>query len=304
MKPWFLSCLVLAYATSCSHAGGPVGVGPVGTPLESEVRRLVPPHRSTASIRVMSYNVRDERMDSGERGWEVRAPLVAALVARVAPDVLGVQEASAAQVRFLSDALPWHGVVASGVVDGGEAGAHNAVFVDLRRWRVVDRGMFWFSSEPETPGTRDPDARHPRACTWVELEERYRPIRMVVMNTHLDHQGAAARERALRLLERWGAEHADEPLFVIGDFNTERGDPSLEEFIERLRLDDVGEGQTFHRFGGDMEGPRIDFVLARGVDGLEQVHVEDSDSARASDHFPVVVDARLRVTLEEGVDVR
>ncbi|WP_418281193.1 endonuclease/exonuclease/phosphatase family protein [Halorubrum sp. DTA98] len=156
-------------------------------------------------IRAMSYNVRYANRNDHHDAWYARRDAVAGLVRFHRPDVVGFQEPLPGQRDDLRERLPEYAFVGRGrrANDEGE-GCPVAVRTD--RWTIVDDGTVWLSETPEEPSIGW-DASYPRIATWARVEPRNaeeagggpdRPF--LVVNTHLDHEGARAREEAARLL--------------------------------------------------------------------------------------------------------
>ena len=123
-----------------------------------------------------------------------------------------------------------------------------------------------------------------------------------VLNTHFDHISLAAREFAATLIrERLAGLADDRPAIVMGDLNAHeeskalailRGDaadlPLLDSFRE-IVPERGDQEATFHNFGGNTAGSRIDFILHTGnlrtiEAGIDHAKFGDR---YPSDHFPI-----------------
>jgi endonuclease/exonuclease/phosphatase family metal-dependent hydrolase len=141
-------------------------------------------------MRVVSFNVRyDNPMDA--HTWREREGLCVRLIEELAPDVLGLQETLQHQVEGVRRALAGYDVVWAGRDDGGAHGESCPMFFRSALFRAVDSGHFWLSSTPAVPGSRSWGTACPRMCTFVVLETRAN-LRVLVMNTHMDHVSAEA----------------------------------------------------------------------------------------------------------------
>ncbi len=253
---------------------------------------------------VMSYNIRVNVASDGENAWPHRADRVAALLKFHGADIAGLQEATALQVEDLVDRLPgydWYGV---GRDDGEEGGEFVPIFFRRDQFAVVDRGTFWLSSTPDTPGSVGWDAALPRVTSWVLLED-LQGRQFFVFNTHFDHRGEVARTESARLLWRTVQSRAgDRPAIVMGDFNTR---PDTEPYrvmtqapdgVEYLRdaatvIAPYGPDLTFGTFevGKERDG-RIDYIfVTSGVDVERTGVLTDQLQGRyPSDHLPVLTE--------------
>lgn len=263
-------------------------------------------------VSVMTFNVRGD-FDGGvatdkPNGWlamsgEHRRDQVLRLVEQANPDLLGVQEAYANQVREVDAALPGHDVYAVGRDDGRSAGEHCAVYYRRSRFERLAAGTFWLSETPDEPSTF-PGAACPRIASWVMLRDDANGGReLIVVNTHWDHVSAEARHHAAGLirgrLERFVA---GLPAIVMGDLNAnEASEPLRTLLADGLLIDSYRRVHptaepneaTYHGFRGKTEGTRIDFVLATRdfvATDAEIVRQEASDGRLPSDHYPVTAE--------------
>lgn len=260
--------------------------------------------RPEGSHIAISYNIRVNVASDGEHAWPHRADHVARLLRFHGAEIAGLQEATAPQIDDLVDRLPeydWYGV---GREDGAEAGEFVPIFYRRDRYTAVDRGVFWLSSTPETPGSVGWDAALPRVTTWVLLED-HTGARFYVFNTHFDHRGAAARAESAKLLRHMVASRAKgSPVLVMGDFNTrpdsEPYEVMLEDREDGMLLRDAfnvatpyGPDLTFSSFevGREEEG-RIDYVfVTKDVRVLRTgVLTDQYRGSYPSDHLPVLAE--------------
>jgi endonuclease/exonuclease/phosphatase family metal-dependent hydrolase len=265
-------------------------------------------------LRVMSFNIRGdfdlEKATDGSEAWnaisnEHRRDLVAKTIVEYGPDVLGVQEAFQHQLVDLERALDGYKFYGVGRDDGKEAGEQCAILYRTDRFRLLDHGTFWLSKTPEEAGTRFPDAACNRVASWVVLaDEKAAGREYLVINTHFDHVSRAAQEHGAKLIrERMTGLATGRPIIVMGDLNAReegkaltalRGDDGAadEQLIDSYRevvSDRGGKEATFHNFGGNTVGSRIDFILHSGdLRATEAgiVHTKVGDRF-PSDHFPV-----------------
>jgi len=271
---------------------------------------------SAGELRVMSFNLRYGTAPDGDDAWERRRTLVAATIAAFAPDLLGTQECLAFQRDQLLADLPGFAVVAVGRDDGGDAGEMCACFYRETRFALQASGTFWLSETPAVVASRGWDAALPRIATWLRLRDRATGRDLLWLNTHFDHQGAAARRASAALLHDWLAARADSvSLLVTGDFNVAAsGEPGS---IERTLTDGLpvpGEATavnvtpllrdtwtavhgavepelgTFHGFGRDPRPGRIDWILTSPDLAVRLAAIDRTaeDGRWPSDHHPVV----------------
>lgn len=256
-------------------------------------------------LTVMSYNIRTAVAQPGHE-WVDRAPLVAQVIARNEPDLLGMQEVRGNQLHDLLPSLTDHDWFGQGR-DGGTAGEYGPVFFRRSRFERLDAGDFWLSDTPDEPGSNTWPSLHARFVTWVRLRERHTGDELVYANTHLDHEssphGDDVRKKSAELIAERFAE-VDVPIVLTGDFNTERGS-AAHGALARAGFIDLSPGDeagTFHGYGPQRpENTRIDWVLGRVGAGSSHAHLEPLESivddleptSEASDHFPIVIRAQF-----------
>lgn len=251
---------------------------------------------------VVTCNVRYGTAADGADAWPDRRDLLAERLLAQQPAILGVQEALAFQVGFLQQHLPEHVRIGVGR-DGGDRGEFSALFVDRRRFEVMDSGTFWLSPTPDKVGSVGWDAALTRICTWALLRDRRDGRMLRVFNTHLDHRGREARRRAAEMIgERVAA--AQEPCLVLGDFNAGEASSPLQALraagLRDTFRDVHPEAQavgTFHGFRGGDRGDKIDYVLASAgvvTDAAAILNEPGGNGRFVSDHHPVMASVRLR----------
>jgi endonuclease/exonuclease/phosphatase family metal-dependent hydrolase len=143
-----------------------------------------------------------------------------------------------------------------------------------------------------------------RMVTWLKLRDRRdraaRPI--LVMNTHFDHVGQAARLESARLIATRAAEMGQGcSIIIMGDFNCDEDDPpyhallgaggqGLFDVYRRVHPVRSPNEATFHAFDASATaGNRIDWILASShFDAIEaRIDRRLFGGRPASDHFAV-----------------
>ena len=255
-------------------------------------------------FRVMSYNIRVD-VPTDNPTWAERRPHMAAQIAFLDPDILGVQEAHSTMVGYLADRLPGYDRYGLGRDDGGPVGETTTLFWKRDRYERIGADTFWCSPTPEVP-SKGWDAAYPRTVTRVVLRDRRDGGLLDVRNAHFDHVGEEAREQCAILVSRLTpAEVGGQTARVVlmGDFNTGPDTPPWRRIVasglrDARTLSPVvfGPAGTFNAFdiASDNEGVAIDHVFVGPNLAVDRFGVlTDSFGGRAiSDHFPVVADLR------------
>jgi len=262
-------------------------------------------------LRVLSFNVRfDAEGDEGDRAWHERRGVAASVVRFHRPDVVGLQEPLAHQFEDVRERVPGYEWTGVGRVDGVGAGEFVPIGVRADRFDVLADGTFWLSETPSVPGSVGWDAAHPRLVTWLRVRDRRTGVAFVAANTHFDHQGDRARERAAALArERLDDVAGDDPVLLTGDLNcppdalpvsiltgSEGPGRRLVEAEGASTWPRHGPAATFDRFAGDPDR-RIDHVLVSPGVTVHQFGVLDDrqDGQLPSDHRPVLAEVSLPV---------
>jgi endonuclease/exonuclease/phosphatase family metal-dependent hydrolase len=161
--------------------------------------------------------------------------------------------------------------------------------------RLVRHRTLWFSATPDRPGSRLPDATHPRVVTLAEVASTATGASFGVAVAHLDQRHEANPAASAGMLLDWMDPAV--PWVVLGDLNAGPQSPTLQR-LEAAGFRSAlppGAGGTAHRFTGATDGPRIDHVLVRGPWAIEAAGIRHlrPDGRLPSDHWPVVADLRL-----------
>ncbi len=255
-------------------------------------------------FRVMSYNIRVD-VPTDNPTWAERRPHMAAQIAFLDPDILGVQEAHSAMVGYLADHMPGYDRYGLGRDDGGPVGETTTLFWKRDRYERVSADTFWCSPTPEVP-SKGWDAAYPRTVTRVVLRDRRDGGLLDVRNTHFDHAGEEAREQCAILVSRLTPAEVDGEtarVVLMGDFNTGPDTPPYQRIVASGLTDArtvspvvFGPAGTFNAFdiANDNDAVAIDHVFVGPRLAVERFGVlTDSFAGRViSDHFPVVVDLR------------
>jgi len=291
--------LLITAAASCAAACA--GLSPASSSGPASTAAGQP-----AALRVMTFNVRYGTAPDGEDAWPLRRALALRVIREAQPAVLGLQEALRFQLDEIERAFDsTYAEVGVGRDDGAEAGEYAAILYDRQRLSLLAKGWFWLSDTPEAPGSRTWGNRLPRMVTWARFGDRAQGgATFTAWNTHWDHESQPARERGARLmLDRIAARAApDDPVLVMGDFNSGEDNPAFQTLLAaglhdtfRAVNPDAADVCTFHAFHGGRGGPKIDAVLVSPrFRVLDAAIVHTSEAGHyPSDHFPVTATLAL-----------
>lgn len=209
------------------------------------------------SIRLMTYNVRQDLDGDGDNAWRYRRDAVASILRFHGADIIGCQEVRHGQLQDLGERLPEYRWIDSGRLDGETEGEFCPIGFRRDRFDPGRSWSFWLSEAPETPGSIGWNAAYPRIATMVELTDHRSDTAVLHANTHLDNEGTTARKAGVRLLlERAQSVADDRPVLVTGDFNcTAASDPYRSLTRPETPLD-LSDARTRSKHGH--HGPRND----------------------------------------------
>ena len=142
---------------------------------------------------VMTFNIRLNTPVDSNNAWEYRKDKVSSQVKFYDVDILGIQEGLIGQVNDLKQSLNSYEFAGVGRDDGKVQGEFSGLFINRKKFKVLDSGTFWLSLQPEVPGSKSWDAAITRVCTWALLQDNDKKHKCYVFNTHLDHMGKIAR---------------------------------------------------------------------------------------------------------------
>lgn len=250
----------------------------------------------TASVNVMSYNIRQGGAKDGTNAWEYRAPASYAMVTDQKPDIFGVQEALYYQVYYLDQTLADYGWYGLGREDGKKKGEMMAVFYNKKNIKILKKGTYWLSETPETP-SMGWDAKCFRTATWVLAKDRKSGKKFYFVNTHLDHVGIEARKNGLQLVIDKIADMNPKglPMVLCGDFNMKLDHPSMmpvKEAMSNARETAVvgDHNPTYTGWGKTSDPSIIDYIFYKGFSScpkFETVTKPYMDRTFISDHYPI-----------------
>lgn len=256
----------------------------------------------------MTCNIRYLEAKDGAHSWPYRRDWLAQTIGGRDPDLVGLQECARPQLEFLLSACP--GYSWFGICDAPTSNRPtNAILWKSDRFQLLSPGGYWLSSSPHVTGSSSWDSACVRLANWVRLIDLSCGLEFRLINTHLDHMSAPARDNQARLLAEDALSFpSDYPQILTGDLNEERDKPGVSRLLQSGWVDTHrqvhGDGidpRTFHGFQGDAyPGPegKIDWVMVRGpLAAIQAEVVRHQEGERyASDHWFLCVDLKATVS--------
>lgn len=251
-------------------------------------------------VRFITFNLRFENDLDGPDSWVNRRDFVVRLIRKYSPGIIGSQEGKNSQLLFLEEQLSEYSMQATNRVTD-EKSQYPTLFIRKASFDILEGEEFWLSRTPGIHLSKDWDSAFPRMMSAARVKCRSSGFTFWAVVTHLDHLGTEARYRQAELLAGWVSKRT-EPVVVMGDFNDAPGSRAHDVLTSgRAGLIDTwlragreeGESSyTHHGFEGIPGGARMDWILASGSLGVEDVRIlRDAENGRyPSDHFPFLAD--------------
>jgi endonuclease/exonuclease/phosphatase family metal-dependent hydrolase len=286
-----LACLCLASCLASCRRARALGP-PKAVPVAAD---------GSLELRLATFNLRYENHDDdGPRAWRRRITHIVRMIREEQTDVLGIQEAMHGQAADLWASLPDFEFFGHARGDGARNGEYAGIFFRHDRFEPdrSDRGTFWLSDTPETPGSATWGNTIPRTATWLRLTDRASQRSFYVFNTHWDHRGQPSRLRAADLLATRinQRRHPQEPVVLLGDFNALPHNPAIRSLTTQTGLVESlatanqkrTASPTLHFWRGSAAGPiQVDHIFVSPEADVLSARIRNHDQPFLSDHFPV-----------------
>ncbi len=273
-------------------------------------------------LNLMSFNLRYEHAeDSATRDWRQRLRHAVEVIRREKSEIIGVQEALHGMAADLWASLPDYEFYGIGRDDGQRAGEYSGIFYQRTRFRLdpSDCGTFWLSDTPSEPGSKTWGNDTTRTAVWVRLIDLATDRGFYVFNTHWDHRSQPSREKAALLMAQRidSRQHPQEPVCLIGDFNSEDSNPGFlhltgkptnitgnrsvwpNGLIDTFQALHPAERNrnTMHFWKGSTEGDNtIDHILVSKDAIITAAQIISEDQPVVSDHFPITAKVKFMPT--------
>jgi len=248
-------------------------------------------------LEVMSYNIKYANENDGENSWSKRKEHITNQIKFYEPEILGVQEALASQLKHFESVMKNYKYVGVGRDDGKEAGEFSAIFYNAGKFEVLEENTFWLSETPEKVSVGW-DAAMERICTYAKFKDKESGKIFWVFNTHFDHIGEKARENSAKLI--WqkisALNNENLPVILMGDLNLEPQTNAIRFLSEKMNDSrnvaqlNFGPEGTYNGYNfAEPVSRRIDYIFVSDKIRVEKYAVlSDSKNLKyPSDHLPV-----------------
>ncbi len=253
--------------------------------------------QATATLEVMTYNIRTGNARDGLDAWPVRKSRTLKLIQKHNPDLIGLQEAVNFQLADLQTSMSSYAVVGSGRADGRAGNEFSAIMYRTSRLQLLRSDTFWLSDTPEIPGTTHWGNKNLRVCTWAHFHDLKTDKFFFHFNTHLDHISQPSRQKSVALiLKRIQGIKPIDDVIITGDFNAGEQNPIIESILGAgyrdsfrvLHPDETNVGTTT-AFGKIRQPRKIDYIFIDDNWKVKAADIPDDkyDGRWPSDHLPV-----------------
>lgn len=215
------------------------------------------------------------------------------------PDTLGVQEANQPWMTYLNKNLgELYDYVGEGT-DGGTNGTYSAIFYRKDRFEAKESGTYWLSHTPFTI-SRFPESSLNRNYSYALLLDKRTDKEIMVINTHLEHTTADARNLQIEVLLDFVNEYPDCPIVLTGDFNDNPASQMYQLVAKQLTdtstvAKKVEKSHTFHNYGAANTLLDYVFVSPDDFDVSNYKVIKDKENGMLpSDHFPVIAKYKFK----------
>ena len=219
--------------------------GKVNTLGTINVTNWVKSVEKSTELSAMSFNVRNKEVfekptEAGGQDyekefthWDNRKNAIAAMIADVQPDLIGLQEPSKSQLNELQTLLAgytWEGYLPSGwkaeAAEVIKVALLNGIFYRTEAFDMISSGQWYFgSSDGSYDGQSISGVLYRRFYQWAELTHKKSGKKVWLFNTHFptnseDSDGAHRIECMNKLVNKVKELTAeDDVVYVTGDFN-------------------------------------------------------------------------------------
>lgn len=266
------------------------------------------------SLKVMTFNVLCSFCNLREYDpWAQRLADFGDIFARHDPDLIGLQELSppplsaGMEVDQILARAPGHAAIYFAPTPSTPY-PDATILYRSSRFTVLEHGEYWLSPTPDQPlSTGFAKPQLPRLVVWARLRDSARDREIYFATTHFDNNSPSQAKSAPLVQERTAPFVEQEPVIVVGDFNS-RPDSTAYQIL----TGDSSRGFVFrnafdlthwHIVTNQTPEPaydvndRIDhiFLAGRGVtwsvnDWAADLTVYGAKQRYPSDHFPIVAE--------------
>ena len=251
-------------------------------------------------VKLMTYNIRLDTKEDVINQWNYRKKGLIALIKKLNPDILGIQEGLPNQISYLSKQLDGYSLIGEGR-EGENNGEYCAIYYKNKKFKLEKGETFWLSETPEIPSIGW-DAALKRIATVGVFKALNSNRKLVVYNSHFDHIGKIAREKSVDVILNHieGNEYFKNELVFMGDLNSTPNELSIK--LMKEVFDDSFEKFAIKKPYGTYNGfdsksdlsKRIDYIFTKNmsISKYERISEKLPNGLWPSDHFPILIEIK------------
>jgi endonuclease/exonuclease/phosphatase family metal-dependent hydrolase len=179
--------------------------------------------------------------------------------------------------------------------DGGSNGEHSAIFYRKDRFELVETGTKWMSPTPDVV-SKFKESSLNRVFTYAILLEKKTNREIMIVNTHLEHTSAEARNLQVAVLMDFLKDYTQYPIVLTGDFNA-NPESEVYRMVTAQLADSSKVAQkaerhyTFHNYGKASTYIDYAFVSPQNVAVSHyRVITEEMNGMLPSDHYALIIE--------------
>jgi len=249
-------------------------------------------------INFMSFNIPIGGSDDWGDWWMFRLNMIAKMPLYHNLDIIAFQEPHENETKQIHEQIKEYFEYFGRGREMDGTSEYQPIFYRKSRFILKDKGVFWLSEFPETPGSKSWDTACTRQTVWIKLYDQKINSEFYVFNTHWDHRGAISRFQSGAVIRKKLNEINKQnlPIILAGDFNIDRDFAGMKLLKLRHPKDEFpmssifGPPETF--IGWKREYQEVyDHILFEGLNITcvqYGVLIDDFKTGRVmSDHRPV-----------------
>lgn len=269
--------------------------------LNERERKVDTSQMGTGEIKVMSCNVRCfTPSDYFKKSWFYRADLIMKNIENAKPSIIGFQEVTTTQYKYLKKSLNEYDSVIT-YRDNSFIKEGTPIFYKKDMYELNEKGSFWLSETPEKM-SKDWGAACYRICSYAILKDKATQKEFVVFNTHLDHVSDEARIKGIGVVLDKIKEFGSLPTMLMGDLNADENSETYKSATQNFNdvkylTKNPQVSCTYQNWGKNLDLNCIDYIMISktgfDVNSYEVIRKTYS-GVYPSDHFPIMATLTLK----------
>jgi endonuclease/exonuclease/phosphatase family metal-dependent hydrolase len=243
--------------------------------------------------KLVTFNIRIDLPTDGKNRFKKRLPAIKKFFTEENIDIICIQELTRKMlIRLLFHLRNYE---YCGKFRGSKrSNESNLIFFKKDKFELIETKTLWLSDTPDIPKSRYAvdQSQFPRIITSVKLKTKDNKI-LNVYNTHFDHQGTQARILSSKQILNYA--NMDEPVILVGDFNSNPDDEPIKIINKHLTDITTHIPVTFHHFGSGKINTKIDYIFVNNYIKHQNVKIIESKikGMHLSDHHPIYMEFKI-----------